>query len=176
MINVLKTIQIVMFSLLIFPAFYLLIREPFIKYKKYRKRRLTISGITLLTSVLIFMILSIIITYNDELYSTMKYAPFIQSWVIVKSSLLVYVQLLAIFIGCIGIYFWFVMITEKRASKLEYNLIDCNIPKKLSFRQKIEYPYMYYEMYVNVKISKDGYYLLTDYASKDLIEFETKEK
>lgn len=176
MINVLKSIQIILFSLLIFPAFYMFIREPFIKYKKHRKRRLTVSGVILLASVLIFMILSIIITYNDELYSTMKYAPFIQSWVIVKSSLLVYAQLLGLFIGCIGIYFWFIIVTEKRASMLEYNLIDCSIPHKLSLRQKIEYPYMYYEMYVNIKRSKDGYYLLTDYGFKDLIEFEAKEK
>lgn len=175
MSDILKFIQIIIFSLLIFPSFYMLIREPFIKYRKYKKRRLTIFGITLLTSMLIFIILSIFITYNDELYSTMKYAPFIQSWIIIKSSLLVYMQLLLLLIICIGIYFWFIMITEKRASKLEYNLIDCTIPYKLSFRQKIEYPYMYYELYVNIKRSKDGYYLLTDYGFKDLMEFEAKE-
>ena len=174
MINALKFIQIIIFLLLIFPSFYILIREPFMKYKKYRKRRLTIFGFILLISMLIFMILSIIITYNDELYSTMKYAPFIQSWGVIKSSLLSYGQFLSIFIVGIGVYFCFIIITEKRVSKLDYNVINCTIPRKLSLRQKIEYPYMYYEMYVNIKCSKDGCYLLTDYGFKDLMEFEAK--
>lgn len=176
MLNVLKTIQIILFAILIIPSFYLIIREPFIKFKKYRKRRLTVCGLTFLISALIFMVLSIIISYNDTLYMSMKYAPFMQSWVIIKSTLLVYVQVISLFITCVGIFFWFILVTEKRASKLEYNLVECTIPKKLTFRQKIEYAYMYYEMYVNVKISKDGYFLLTDYAYKDLTEFTAKEK
>jgi hypothetical protein len=75
----------------------------------------------------------------------------------------------------IGIYGWFVLISEKRASKLEYNLVDCTIPKRLSLRQKIEYPFMWYEMYFDVKISKDNRYILTEIATKDLLEFKAKE-
>lgn len=176
MISILKIIQIVMFSLLIFPTFYIFIREPFIKYKKYRKQRLTISGVIFLSSVLIFMILSIIITSNDELYSTMKYAPFIQSWIIVKSSLIVYAQIVSLMIFLIGVYFWFILVTEKRMSKMEYSLLDCKIPHRLSLREKLAYPYMFYEMYVNVKKSKDDYYILTEYAVKDLLEYESKVK
>ena len=37
MSDILKFIQIIIFSLLIFPSFYMLIREPFIKYRKYKK-------------------------------------------------------------------------------------------------------------------------------------------
>lgn len=176
MITLMKSIQIILFALLIIPSTYLIIREPFIKFKKYRKRRLTICGLMLLISTLVFMVLSIVITYNDDLYLTMKYAPFVECWIIIQSTLSAYVNLISFIIGCIGIFFWFILITEKRASKLEYNLVECTIPKKLTFRQKIEYPYMYYEMYINVKISKDGYFLLTDYAYKDLMEFEVKEK
>ena len=94
MLNVLKTIQIILFAILIIPSLYLIIREPFIKFKKYRKRRLTVCGLTFLISTLIFMILSIIISYNDTLYMSMKYAPFMQSWIIIKSTLLVYVQII----------------------------------------------------------------------------------
>lgn len=175
MISIMKTIQIILFAILIIPNLYLIIREPFIKFKKYRKKRMTKCWITFLISTLIFIVLSIFITYNDDLYSTMKYAPFIQSWIIIKSTLLVYSHIILCIVGCIGIFFWFILVTEKRVSKLEYNLIECSIPNKLTFRQKIEYPYMYYEMYINIKHSKDGYFLLTDYAYDDLMEFEVKE-
>ena len=176
MLNVLKTIQIILFAILIIPSLYLIIREPFIKFKKYRKRRLTVCGLTFLISTLIFMILSIIISYNDTLYMSMKYAPFMQSWVIIKSTLLVYVQIMFFIIGLIGIYGWFILVCEKRANKTPYTLIDCNVPKRLTLRQKIEYPFMWYELYINVKVSQDNYYILTELATKDLMEFEAKEK
>ena len=176
MLNVLKTIQIILFAILIIPSLYLIIREPFIKFKKYRKRRLTVCGLTFLISALIFMILSIIISYNDTLYMSMKYAPFMQSWVIIKSTLLVYVQIIFFIIGLIGIYGWFILVCEKRANKTPYTLIDCNVPKRLTLRQKIEYPFMWYELYINVKVSQDNYYILTELATKDLMEFEAKEK
>ena len=175
MINAMKTIQIILSALLILPSLYFIIREPFIKYKKYRKRRLITCGLTFLTSMITFIILSIIISYNDELYSSMKYAPFMQSWIIIKSTILVYIQLLSIIVSLIGIYGWFILVCEKRASKLANKLVDCNVPKKLSMRQKIEYPFMWYEIYVNAKISKDNYYILTEMATKDLLEFEAKE-
>ena len=176
MLNVLKTIQIILFAILIIPSLYLIIREPFIKFKKYRKRRLTVCGLTFLISTLIFMILSIIISYNDTLYMSMKYAPFMQSWIIIKSTLLVYVQIIFFIIGLIGIYGWFILVCEKRANKTPYTIIDCNVPKRLTLRQKIEYPFMWYELYINVKVSQDNYYILTELATKDLMEFEAKEK
>ena len=176
MLNVLKTIQIILFAILIIPSLYLIIREPFIKFKKYRKRRLTVCGLTFLISTLIFLILSIIISYNDTLYMSMKYAPFMQSWIIIKSTLLVYVQIIFFIIGLIGIYGWFILVCEKRANKTPYTIIDCNVPKRLTLRQKIEYPFMWYELYINVKVSQDNYYILTELATKDLMEFEAKEK
>lgn len=176
MINLLKIFQIIIFSLLIFPSIYIFIREPFIKYKKYKNIRLTISGFILSISIIIFMLLSIIITYNDLSYVNLKYAPFIQSWAIIKSSLLAYAGLIVIMTFCMGIYFWSIVITSKRASILKFNSVKPDIPKKLTLKQKLKYPFMYYEMYVNVKKLKTDYYLLSDYANKDLMNFESKEK
>jgi hypothetical protein len=104
-----------------------------------------------------------------------KYAPFIQSWIIIKSVLYVYLQLLFFVITSVGVFSLFILFTEKRVGKLELDLYDCEIPKKLSLLEKLKYPFMWYELYVNVKISKDGYYLLTKKAIDDLSKFEIKE-
>lgn len=175
MINVLLVIQIVLFTLVVIPCLYLIIKELFNKSNNYKKRQILFYSSIILISMLFFIILSIIITYNDSFYLSMKYAPLIQSWTIIRSTLSIYAQVLSIVIGCIGIYSWFILICEKRINKSEYNLIDCDVPKKLSLRQKIEYPFMWYELYINVKMIKDKYYILTDLAVKDLQEFEDKE-
>ena len=71
MINLLKIIQIIICTTVMIPTIYLIIKEMFSNIKKYKKRRLSIYGLIFLIFTLVFMILSIIISYNDKLYISM---------------------------------------------------------------------------------------------------------
>lgn len=175
MTNTLKIIQIILFSLIIFPSLFFLIKEPFNKLKKYRKNRILFFGALFLINSLIFVILSIIISYNDELYLAVKYAPFIQSWIIIKSTLIVYIELFLITLVSIGLYGFYLLVTNRHAQLTKYAFANYNFPKKLSLRQKIEYPYIYYEIYVDVKLFKNDSYLVTGKALKEILEFMATE-
>lgn len=176
MINTLKAIQIILFSILIIPSVYVILREPFMKNKTYRKTRLTSMSFIFLISTLIFIILSIIITANDDLYSKMNYAPFMQSWIIIKSTFTVYVELMFLIFILLGFYNWCILVSDHRAKSEKMTVDNFIRPKKLKLIYKFKYPYLYYETFLNpIKLS-DNEYVFTKYAHDEMIEFNKNRK
>ena len=60
-------------------------------------------------------------------------------------------------------------------AKQKYVTYYGNVPERLTFRQKLEYPFMWYEMYINVKLTDVNRYMLTELAFKDLRRFKDEE-
>ena len=173
MINILKLIQIIICVTLIIPSVCIFIKEIFNKNASIKKKRLIISSFVFLLSLFIFFVLSIFICYNDDLYTYLKYAPFIQSWIIVKCTLATYFELFVFSCIMLGLYFWIILIFEKIIIK-SFVLVDFKKSIKLTFRQKLQYPFMWYEMHANVK-KINNKYILSHLAFNELTEFENKE-
>ena len=68
MINTLLAIQVGLFTLVVMPCLYLIVKELVNKSNNYKKRQILFYSSITLISMLFFIILSIIITYNEVFY------------------------------------------------------------------------------------------------------------
>ena len=171
MINVLKYIQIIIFAFMIIPCVLIILREPFVRYKKYRKQRLTVCTLITLLSSLIYIVCSIIISDNVDIYKFTKYGTFIQSWVVIKCVLTVYVEIIMSLIVFIGLFFTIILLFEICLNKRYFKIVKCVINNHMTIMEKFKYPFMYYEMFVNIKLTKDNHYILSKRASKELDKY-----
>lgn len=167
MISILKIIQIILFSIFMLPSLILISREPFIKNKKYKYKRLRCLSFMFLSSMLIGIIISVFISYNDYSYMYMKYAPFMQLWNAIKFVIVEYIIMIVLIIFGLGIDHASVLLSENKIIDNYY--IVTEVPERLTFRQKLNYPFLFYEIYVlQRKIINSDEYILSENAMREL--------
>lgn len=180
MITTLKAIQIILVLVFMIPSMYILIREPFLKKSAYRKVRLTtFSWIWLITSF-IFMILSIIVTDLDSTYKDINFAAFNQMYIIIKSVVIVYAQVIGIIILLIGILALYCVCTNNGYSSENYYLITFEeahyyLNKMTTFDKIFRYSHFYLDCSVmKKKLVNKNMFLIGYWAYEELNKFDKR--
>lgn len=152
MINsILKTAQIILFVLFFTGGIGLLIGNISIKSKRFRRRRTTAGVISILASSLVMIILSMFIVNNNTIYENVNFPVFQQLWIIVKSTLLCYADLIICCILACGSYF-IILIGINKARKPQDMFTVSQSIQHLPFTmiEKIMYFNLFYESKIRV--------------------------
>lgn len=176
MINtILKIIQIISFVLFFTGGLCLIIGNISIKSKHLRRSRLIVGLISILLASVVMLVTSIFIVNNNKLYSNIDFPVFQQLWIVIKATLMCYVDVLIFIVLASGLYF-IALLFIKSHKTYEMYPTTCSI-RHLSFTliEKIMYFNLFYETKIQCLKNKDTVFI-SKYAYDELQLYNDKRK